>query len=346
MLPSKQDLEYIKFTAEMISESALITPDLRGDLKGWEQNRPLPQNHRAADDCPCGYCEQNRKIKRVVVANTVAKMLRGREMGIPPLRGLEVQPIIRGKMGLSYQEMIRQLSERGWEIDWKNSVSTKTECSLIFRKGSEEATFSFTMADAIQAGYATRKNSDGSPNFYDRIPEIMLLSRTTSQGYNRLTGMKVYTKEELNDFEPEQEPRTVESIEHKAGVDQPAPDETLIPPELESSLRDAAHQAGKQQAWAAAKLAEIQGKIKAAWIADTEATPEERNEWAAEMVKVAIEELQREQEAKPAKVLRVKKPTATEQAAAPPPPPVAEQQVEAPAPAPPEKEEEGFPSLW
>jgi hypothetical protein len=275
MLPTKDEMEYIRFLAEMIAESVLITPDLRGALKDWEPNRPLPQNHQAGDACPCLYCEQARKVKRVVVANAVAKMLRGREMGIPPLKGLEVQPIIKGKMGLSYQEMIRQLAEKGWQVDWKASTSTKTECELTFHNGNDSAQFSFTMADAQQAGYATKENRDGSPNFYQKIPDVMLLSRTVSKAYNRLTGIRVYTPEELGDFEDERPAEDrMERVERAAGVAPGAPeqaDERLIPPEVESAVRDAAHAAGKIQTWASAQLAMLQGELRAAIAQDPQA---------------------------------------------------------------------------
>ena len=311
-LPSPAAVNFMLSVANHLASSALYTPDMGGTLQQ-------------------------------IQANALAKMLTGLELGLQPMEALRTLHIVKGKIGLPYDLMIARMLEQGIKIEWLQDNAEGCRVRGTRSDGLMSYEAFFGPEDAKRAGLA------GGDNYLKR-PRVMYRARASSELYRVIGGRgaaKTYSLEEMRDIEQEDsQPRTVESIEHKAGVDQPVPDETLIPPELESSLRDAAHQAGKQQAWAAAKLAEIQGKIKAAWIADTEATPEERNEWAAEMVKVAIEELQREQEAKPAKVLRVKKPTATEQAAAPPPPPVAEQQVEAPAPAPPEKEEEGFPSLW
>lgn len=92
---------------------------------------------------------------------------------------------------------------------------------------------------------------------------------------------------------------TPASVEEKAGLKaETQPDESLIPPELESELREAAHQAGKHQKWAVAKITELQGRLQAFLVAGTLDMTRAKVQ-AKALVSDAIAELTAEKPAQP-----------------------------------------------
>lgn len=146
-------------------------------------------------------------IKSVEAA--FATMLKGLELGLPPMYSLQQVYLVRGKASIQTEAMLSLVARSGvvtWEI-LENTIEVATV--RIKRKDTGiDFTYSFTREMAERAGLW---NGQGP---WKQYPEVMLYNRAMSTALRRacpdlIAG--VYTPDELG-FDPEKGPR-VESLE-------------------------------------------------------------------------------------------------------------------------------------
>lgn len=244
--------------------------------------------------------------------NAVGIIMAGREMGFAPmesLRNLKVGP--GGDILMRYTGMLAMMRRHGFKPDFPTEPTEERCIFEVTRPDTgKKRCITWKIEQAKKAGLI--KQGSG----WEKYPIDHLVARCVSQMFRQecshLSGGAVYDPTEL---EPESQE---ERITRAAGKNQTPVDESLIPAELESALRNAAHNAGRVQGCALAKLAEIQGTIKAkleiekADIRDGYVQAGVRD-MAKALVEEAIAELQAEP---PRRCGRPSRPSAIEQAQA------------------------------
>lgn len=103
-----------------------------------------------------------------------AAMLKGHELGVPPMHSLTSIHVIDGRPGLAAELMRALVMQRGHEIWFEDQTITKvTICGK--RKGSEHVTkVTWTNDDVKRAKLEGRQN-------HQRYPRAMLIARATSE---------------------------------------------------------------------------------------------------------------------------------------------------------------------
>ena len=185
-LPSPEAVNYMMSVANMLLNSALITPDMSmpdheiGRLKGAGYT---PEQIGDARD-------------RYVRSNAMAKMLVGHEMGMDPMAALQDIDIVKGKIFVRYPQLIDQMLRKGFVVKWVERSNTRAAMEVT-RPGVEPELFEFTIEDAKMAGL-TRSDKDG---MYEKRPRVMLCARVASEAH-RMTGGRgnVYTPEEKQEI--------------------------------------------------------------------------------------------------------------------------------------------------
>lgn len=124
----------------------------------------------------------------------VAIILKGRELGIPPMQALSHIHVISGKPTLSAELMLAMAMKAGHEV-WVSETSDK-QCSIHGKRaGSDrEQSLTFTMGEAQQAGVTSNPT-------WKKYPAAMLRARAIS-AFLRMFAPDVlmgasYTPEEL-----------------------------------------------------------------------------------------------------------------------------------------------------
>lgn len=125
----------------------------------------------------------------------VAIILKGRELGIPPMQALSHIHVINGKPTMSAELMLAQIMRLHPKTKISYPKRTSEVCELkVQREGSEPSLFSFTIQDAQAAGIL------GNPT-WKKYPRAMLHARCISEMARSLfpdaiSGVS-YTPEEL-----------------------------------------------------------------------------------------------------------------------------------------------------
>lgn len=166
-LPSPEAVNYMTSIANLLTRSALITPDMGTDPE---------------------------QIK----ANAIAKMLVGRGLGITdPMQALQDIYIVKGKIFIGYPQMIGVMLRRGFRLEWlersEKRAALKVEPPANYPMLPE--TFEFTIEDAQKAGLVR----DGSQ--YRIRPRVMLTARVVSEAYRTTGGGSVYDPGEREEIE-------------------------------------------------------------------------------------------------------------------------------------------------
>jgi hypothetical protein len=123
-------------------------------------------------------------------------MLKGRELGIPPLQAIEDLMVVDGKVTQSGKLMLARIYQRYPEAQIFADVKTDTQCAVIASrsKGSKSEAFSFSLDDAKKAGLLGKRN-------WQQYPKNMLYWRVIANVAREMfpdTLMGVnYTPEEL-----------------------------------------------------------------------------------------------------------------------------------------------------
>lgn len=108
------------------------------------------------------------------VAGTTAAILYNREIGLPPMTGLNAVHVIKGKVGISAEMMRAQVLAAGHEI-WFEDTNTSFCVMSGKRAGSDRVTtVKYSETDAKTAGLFTNDN-------YRKNPRRMYQARATSE---------------------------------------------------------------------------------------------------------------------------------------------------------------------
>lgn len=105
----------------------------------------------------------------------LAVILKGRELGLPPMYSCAHIVIIQGKPTMSAEVMLAMIFKNcpGTKIQYLEVTNEK--CTIkASRPGGDPSTFSFSMADAKAAGLDTKEN-------WRKYPRAMLRSRCISE---------------------------------------------------------------------------------------------------------------------------------------------------------------------
>lgn len=118
-------------------------------------------------------------------------ILKGREVGLPPLMSLSEVYVVRGRAGLTAMAYATLLRRHGVRVEYPVHTAEKAVCRLTRRDGTMfEQTFS--MADASKMYTQQKKDGGGqetvrlSESFsYRSNPEEMMMNRAVSRGARR-----------------------------------------------------------------------------------------------------------------------------------------------------------------
>lgn len=131
-------------------------------------------------------------------AQALAIMLTGREIGIPPMMALRMIHVIDGKPGMSAELQLARFKRAGHRFKWGKTDSTVAEI-LVCPKGDDAWTkFSFTMAEAKQAGVTGKDN-------WQKYPTAMLRARVATLAVRAVApdvSAGFYDPDELGDDGP------------------------------------------------------------------------------------------------------------------------------------------------
>jgi hypothetical protein len=108
------------------------------------------------------------------VAGTTAAILYNREIGLPPMTGLNAVHVIKGKVGISAEMMRAQVLAAGHEI-WFEETNTSF-CTISGRRAGSDrvTTVKYSESDAKTAGLFSNDN-------YKKNPRRMYQARATSE---------------------------------------------------------------------------------------------------------------------------------------------------------------------
>jgi hypothetical protein len=126
----------------------------------------------------------------------VAIMLKGRELGIPPMQALSHIHVINGKPTMSAELMLSQVLRLHPKTKISYPKRSGETCEIkVQRDGSEPSVFSFSIADAQAAGLMSNPT-------WKKYPRAMLHARAVSEMARSLfpdaiSGVS-YTPEEMN----------------------------------------------------------------------------------------------------------------------------------------------------
>ena len=108
------------------------------------------------------------------IAGTTAAILYNREIGLPPMTGLNAVHVIKGKVGISAEMMRAQVLSAGHEI-WCEETNTSYCVMAGRRAGSDRVTtVKYSESDAKTAGLFSNDN-------YKKNPRRMYQARATSE---------------------------------------------------------------------------------------------------------------------------------------------------------------------
>ena len=166
-------------------------------LSTYSNNLPSNQNEWALllDQARCflqsGLLPKSlQKPEQVVLV-----MLKGRELGIPPLQALSHINVINGKPAMSAELMLAQILKLHPKTQFKFPERTNEKCTIaVKRAGFDWENFSFTIEDARKAGLLSNPS-------WNKYPRAMLHARVISEMARSLFPDAIagisYTPEEL-----------------------------------------------------------------------------------------------------------------------------------------------------
>jgi len=153
----------------------------------------------------------------------VAIILKGRELGIPPMQALSHIHVISGKPTLSAELMLAMVMRAGHEVWVVETTAKRCEIAGKRRGSTREQSLAFTIGDAQQAGVLSNPT-------WKKYPDAMLRARAIS-AFCRMFAPDVlmgasYTPEELGaEVDGDGNVVTVERVERPALETQPEPAE-------------------------------------------------------------------------------------------------------------------------
>jgi hypothetical protein len=146
-------------------------------------------------------------------------LLKGKELGLPPMQAFSSIAVVNGKPTMSAELMMSMIYKynQGAVIDFVRSDSTECTIEASRQRGYKKATFSFSIDDAKRAGLMTKQPWQQYPAAMLRARCISAMARAMFP--DALSGV-VYTPEELgaSSIEIEGEVLTNESLAKSPAV--------------------------------------------------------------------------------------------------------------------------------
>jgi hypothetical protein len=159
-------------------------------------------------------------------AQAFTLMLLCQAEGIHPVRAVQRYHVIQGRPAMKADAMLADWQRIGGTVKWLTDNDDREKCEALFthpRFAPDGKTIRFGWNDAKAAGLTERRNSDGSPNMWQKYPANLLRARVISTAVRMLAPGIVaglYTPEEMADFEPAvvvaMPPAPTENVEHHA----------------------------------------------------------------------------------------------------------------------------------
>lgn len=155
----------------------------------WEATLAVAKQIAATPFVPESYRNQPESV--------VAAILTGRELGIGPMQALRDIHMIDGRPAFSAQLMLAKMRAGGVVVIESEATAEHARIKARRSDTGEEGEFTFSKADAEQAGLTGKKN-------WKTYPEDMLWARAVGRMARRfgsdLLGGMVYAKEEIEDW--------------------------------------------------------------------------------------------------------------------------------------------------
>jgi len=108
-------------------------------------------------------------------SQAIAKILAGKELGIPPVTALSKIFLVNGKVAVQ-SEIMADLIKRGEKYNYRVKKLDDTRCEIIFYEHGKEAGIStFTLEDARKAGVLKK-------DVWQKYPRNLLFARALSNG--------------------------------------------------------------------------------------------------------------------------------------------------------------------
>jgi hypothetical protein len=166
-------------------------------LSTYSNNLPANQNEWALllDQARC-FLQSGLLPKALQKPEQVVLvMLKGRELGIPPLQALSHINVIGGKPAMSAELMLAQIMKLHPKTQFKFPERTNEKCTIsVKRAGFDFESFTFTIDDAKKAGLLSNLS-------WNKYPRAMLHARVVSEMARSLFPDAIagisYTPEEL-----------------------------------------------------------------------------------------------------------------------------------------------------
>jgi hypothetical protein len=166
-------------------------------LSTYSNNLPANQNEWALllDQARC-FLQSGLLPKALQKPEQVVLvMLKGRELGIPPLQALSHINVIGGKPAMSAELMLAQILKLHPKTQFKFPERTNERCTIsVKRAGFDFESFTFTIDDARKAGLLSNPS-------WNKYPRAMLHARVVSEMARSLFPDAIagisYTPEEL-----------------------------------------------------------------------------------------------------------------------------------------------------
>jgi hypothetical protein len=166
-------------------------------LSTYSNNLPANQNEWALllDQARC-FLQSGLLPKALQKPEQVVLvMLKGRELGIPPLQALSHINVINGKPAMSAELMLAQILKLHPKTQFKFPERTNEKCTIsVKRAGFDFENFTFTIDDARKAGLLSNPS-------WNKYPRAMLHARVVSEMARSLFPDAIagisYTPEEL-----------------------------------------------------------------------------------------------------------------------------------------------------
>ena len=162
-------------------------------------------------------------------------MIKGRDLGLPPMEAFEHLHVINGTVGYSALYMRRRFFEKKPDALWEIVEQNEMVCTIrtARKKGDKVQEFSYTMEDAQRAGL-TNPTKNGKPSMYTKHPTEMLFARCTTNAiravHPEVMGSVSYSTEELQGIVDTEnvtdvQIEEVETLPDPDPVDAPSPEQ-------------------------------------------------------------------------------------------------------------------------
>ena len=139
----------------------------------------------------------------------MAAVLRGKELGFPPMSSLSSLHVVQGKVGLNYDAIVGLLSMNGYKVFWADSEDANKSATVTIEKGGEKLiTVTYTIEDARRAELL------GS-SAWKKHPASMMRARAVSNAARAVAGdifCGCYSQDELEEIRGSQQPQSLKTV--------------------------------------------------------------------------------------------------------------------------------------